>query len=114
MHAKPLRTRKKKKFQRRVPCAGEPQQRIASAAKQVAEKCSFGPSGVKTPEENADFMSRLKARPTKLETFSAACKAGFKTFASAGLKPGPPNRAEIWRTAGRILGLVAQRTPGKD
>src|SRR5712691_9716347 len=49
--------------------------RLASAAKQVAEKCSFRPSGVKTPEENAAFMSCLKARPTKLKTFSATCKA---------------------------------------
>src|SRR6266581_2027456 len=48
---------------------------VASAAKQVAEKCPFGPSGVKTPEGNADFMSCLKARPTNRETFSAAGKA---------------------------------------
>src|SRR6266513_1788876 len=46
----------------------------ASAAEQVAEICVFGPSGVKTPEENADFMSCLKARPTKLKTFSATCE----------------------------------------
>jgi len=39
------------------------------AAIQVAEICVSGPSGVKTPEENADFMSCLKARPTKLKTF---------------------------------------------
>jgi len=45
------------------------------AAIQVAEICVSGPSGVKTPEENADFMSCLKARPTKLKTFSAACIA---------------------------------------
>jgi hypothetical protein len=32
-------------------------------------------SGVKTPEENADFTSFLKARPTKLQCFSAACSA---------------------------------------
>src|SRR6266852_4836636 len=44
-------------------------------ASQVAEKCSFRPSGVKTPEENAAFMSCLKARPTKLKSFSAACSA---------------------------------------
>jgi hypothetical protein len=45
------------------------------AAIQVAEICVSGPSGVKTPEENADFMSCLKARPTKLKTFSATCIA---------------------------------------
>ena len=42
---------------------------------QAAEICVSGPSGVKTPEENADFMSCLKARPTKLKTFSATCEA---------------------------------------
>ena len=42
---------------------------------QAAETCGSGPSGVKTPEENADFMSYLKARPTKLKTFSATCGA---------------------------------------
>jgi hypothetical protein len=31
--------------------------------------CGKMPSGVETPEENADFMSCLKARPTKHETF---------------------------------------------
>src|SRR5713226_694238 len=63
--------------------------RLASAAKQVAGKCGFKPSGVKTPEENAAFMSCLKARPTKLRSFSAACKAEFKkSLASAGLKAG--------------------------
>src|SRR5712664_344098 len=46
-----------------------------SQAEQVAEICVSGPSGVKTPEENADFMSCLKARPTKLKTFSATCEA---------------------------------------
>src|SRR5712664_1739269 len=45
------------------------------AAIQAAETCVSGPSGVKTPEENADFMSCLKARPTKLKTFSATCEA---------------------------------------
>src|SRR6266436_7359122 len=45
------------------------------AAIQVVETCVSGPSGVKTPEENADFMSCLKARPTKLKTFSATCEA---------------------------------------
>ena len=49
--------------------------RFDVAAEQVAEICVFGPSGVKTPEENADFMSCLKARPTKLKTFSATCEA---------------------------------------
>src|SRR5712664_359606 len=44
-------------------------------AEQVAEICVSAPSGVKTPEENADFMSCLKARPTKLKTFSATCEA---------------------------------------
>src|SRR6266853_392928 len=52
--------------------------RLASSAKQVAEKCGFRPSGVKTPEENAAFMSCLKARPTKLKSFSAACKAASR------------------------------------
>jgi hypothetical protein len=42
---------------------------------QVAEIYVSGPSGVKTPEENADLMSCLKARPTKLKTFSATCEA---------------------------------------
>src|SRR6266852_2271259 len=46
-----------------------------SVAKREAEKWPFGPSGVKTPEGNADFMSCLKARPTNLETFSATCEA---------------------------------------
>ncbi len=45
------------------------------AAEQVAEKCSLRPSGVKTPEEKAAFMSCLKARPTKLKSFSASCGA---------------------------------------
>ena len=45
------------------------------AAIQAAETCVSGPSGVKTPEENADFMSCLKARPTKLKAFSATCEA---------------------------------------
>jgi hypothetical protein len=47
----------------------------ASTAKSAAEKCGFGPSGVKTPEENADIMSCLKARPTKRKSFSAAFRA---------------------------------------
>jgi hypothetical protein len=51
------------------------------AAIQVAEICVSGPSGVKTPEENADFMSCLKARPTKLKTFSAACIAAGRNKA---------------------------------
>src|SRR5713226_140654 len=45
------------------------------AAEQAAGKCVFTPSGVKTPEENANFMSCLKARPTKLKSFSASCEA---------------------------------------
>jgi hypothetical protein len=48
-------------------------------AEQVAENSGFGPSGVKTPEENEDFMSCLKARPTKLETFSASCEVAIYT-----------------------------------
>src|SRR5882762_756117 len=62
--------------------AAEPRSNSTSAAKQVAEICVSGPSGVKTPEENAAFMSCLsflrqdkKARPTKLKTFSATCEA---------------------------------------
>src|SRR5258708_21214692 len=43
------------------------------AAGQVAEIRVFRPSGVKTPEEKAAFMSCLKARPTKLKSFSASC-----------------------------------------
>src|SRR5882762_178778 len=46
-----------------------------SAAKVVAEKFALRPSGVKTPQENAGLMSCLKARPTKLKTFSATSKA---------------------------------------
>ena len=53
--------------------------RFVVPAEQVAEIRVSGPSGVKTPEENADFMSRLKARPTKLKTFSAACEAAPTT-----------------------------------
>jgi hypothetical protein len=49
--------------------------RYGVAAEQVSRKCPFEPSGVKTPEGNADFMSCLKARPTKRETFSAICEA---------------------------------------
>src|SRR5882762_9545581 len=30
----------------------------------------FGPSGDKTPKENADLMSCLKARPARLKSFS--------------------------------------------
>src|SRR5256885_3772336 len=48
---------------------------LCHQASQVAEICVSAPSGVKTPEENADFMSCLKARPTKLKTFSATCEA---------------------------------------
>src|SRR6266478_1826921 len=62
--------------------AEEPQPDSTSAAKQVAEKCAFRPSGVKTPDESADFMSCLsflrqdeKARPTKLKSFSVTCTA---------------------------------------
>src|SRR5260370_17251806 len=51
-----------------------------SVAKREAEKWPFGPSGVKTPPENADFMSCLKARPTKRETFSAASSAVEAAF----------------------------------
>jgi len=36
------------------------------------EKMDLGPSGVETPEESTAVMSCLKARPTKLPTFSAA------------------------------------------
>ena len=50
---------------------------VQPAAKEVAEKCGFRPSGVKTPDESADIMSCLKARPTKLNTFSATSKAGL-------------------------------------
>ena len=35
---------------------------------------------VKTPEENADFISCLKARPIKLRSFSEACLAGAANF----------------------------------
>src|SRR5467141_2487798 len=63
-------------------CAFPPVRKPKSQAEQVAEICVSGPSGVKTPEENADFMSCLsflrqdkKARPTKLKTFSATCEA---------------------------------------
>jgi hypothetical protein len=56
------------------------------AAEKDAKKCHFGPSGVKTPEGNADFMSCLKARPTKRETFSATCEAAIRiAFLQAGL-----------------------------
>jgi hypothetical protein len=57
---------------------GGPMPILASAAKQVAEKCAFRPSGVKTPGENADFMSCLKARPTKLKSFSTTSKAASR------------------------------------
>jgi hypothetical protein len=43
----------------------------------------FHASGVKTPEENADFKSCLKARPTKPTSYSAACEvedAGAATY----------------------------------
>src|SRR6267143_2470324 len=35
---------------------------------------------VKTPEENADFISRLKARPTKFKSVSEACLAAEANF----------------------------------
>jgi hypothetical protein len=50
-----------------------------SAAEEAGERCRFGSSGVKTPEENATFMSCLKARPTILGTFSATCEAGLNS-----------------------------------
>src|SRR5258708_1487844 len=50
---------------------------------QAAEKCVFRPAGVKTPEEYVGFMSRLKARPTKLEAFSATC-SDAEVFATIG------------------------------
>src|SRR6267143_1992811 len=63
-------------------CAFPPVRKPKSQAEQVAEICVSGPSGVKTPKENADFMSCLsflrqdkKAGPTKLKTFSATCEA---------------------------------------
>src|SRR5713226_5848417 len=56
------------------------------AASQVAEKCGFRPSGVKTPEENAAFMSCLKARPTKLKSFPQPVKPNSKIHFSAGQK----------------------------
>src|SRR5467141_2410599 len=56
-------------------CAFPPVRKPKSQAEQVAEICVSGPSGVKTPEENADFMSCLKARHTKLKTFSATSEA---------------------------------------
>jgi hypothetical protein len=40
-----------------------------SPAKQVAEKCVINPSGVKTPGQNADFMSWLKARSQNARIF---------------------------------------------
>jgi hypothetical protein len=40
-------------------------------ASQVEEKSICAPSGVKTPEKNATVMSRLKAQPTNISTFSA-------------------------------------------
>jgi hypothetical protein len=71
-----------------------PKPGIASAAEQLAEKCALGPSGVKPPKENADFMSCLKARPTKLRSFSAACGAGFKElrFGRAQARPSDESR----------------------
>jgi len=42
-------------------------------AKQLAEKVTDAASGVKTPDENARFMSELKLRPHEKQTFSAAC-----------------------------------------
>src|SRR5712691_4141139 len=42
---------------------------------EAAGKCLFGPSGVKTPEGNAAFLSCLIARPTKPLTISAICEA---------------------------------------
>src|SRR5258706_7476065 len=49
------------------------------AAIQAAETFVSGPSGGKTPVENADFMSWLKARPTQPKTFFATCiSAGRK------------------------------------
>src|SRR5882762_592171 len=35
---------------------------------------------VKSPEENADFISYLKARRTKLKSFSEGCLAGAANF----------------------------------
>ena len=60
--------------------------RYGVAAEQVAEKCHFGASGVKTPEGNSDFMSCLKARPTNHGTFSATCEAATSTFEAATSK----------------------------
>ncbi len=46
------------------------------APSRIAGKCIFRPSGVKTPEENTDFMSCLKARPAKLKSFPANYSGG--------------------------------------
>src|SRR6266704_1282150 len=85
-----------------------------SVAKREAEKWPFGPSGVKTPEGNADFMSCLKARPTKRETFSATCKAAtHKTLLST--KPCLTQKSYLCSVHARLkagaTGALAPRPP---
>jgi len=57
------------------------------AAEVVAEKFAFRPSGVKTPQENAGLMSCLKARPTKLKTFSATSLAAEVLLLQVSYRP---------------------------
>src|SRR6266704_5672950 len=65
---------------------GEARMATSIAAEQAGGKCVFRPSGVKTPEESADFMSCLKARPTKLESFPQPVMQTEGDFDPAGLK----------------------------
>jgi hypothetical protein len=66
--------------------------RFDAAFEKAAGKNCSGSSGVKTPAEIADFMSCLKARPTKLQTFSATCDAATHkefSFCSKLVEPPP-------------------------
>jgi HlyD family secretion protein len=83
--------------------------RLISAAHPTASALSAnfvrsGTSGVKTPEENAAFMSCLKARPTNPATFSATCEIEYPGL--VGAKPHNARRfgSSSWNSACSMAG----------
>ncbi len=82
----------------RIRTASKECSAACGAAFHLAEKCRFGASGVKTPEEDGPSLSCLKARPTKLKNFSSICLAIALALAGCGGAGGQASKMTSFST----------------
>ena len=63
-----------------------------------ADECGSSPPGIKTPEDHGSDLSRLKARPTKVESFSRDAFSGKAQAGVEGLNDGLEGaQAQDWK-----------------